>query len=770
MDVRMADQPTTLTDERASEIVAESNREKKAKAKTLKPQAFAAEAATPSPVIQPAEHVYTPPFDITTLSLEELSSLPETYNRELSWLDFNWRVLNEALDERTPLLERLRFIAISASNLDEFFRKRVGGLKRQQAAGLANLILPGWTPDFQLELVTKAVEPMLVAQSRCLYEEILPALANHGMRLLSYSELSDEQRERLRTYYLNEIYPILTPLAVDSGHPFPFISNQSLNLAVLLRDPFTEEMQFARLKVPPNRPRWIILENPQEFVPLEQVLIHNLDVLFSGMEIVAAHPFRVTRNASIERNEEEADDLLEMISEELRERRFASVVRLEVDESMPESVRTILQNELKLSQLDIYPVSGLLGLADLFPLADMNLPLLKYKPWTPVISQRFAGLTQKSRPSDMFSLLRQGHILVHHPYHSFSASTQRFIESAARDPQVMAIKQTVYRTNDKSPVIQALIQAAESGKQVAVLVELKARFDEERNIGVARTLENAGCHVTYGLVGLKTHAKLSLAVREEEDGLRTYYHVGTGNYNAKTATLYTDFGLYGCQPELAADLMDVFNFLTGYSRQTVYRKILVAPVNMRQRFLDLIDTEAAHALAGRPARLIIQMNGLDDQQLVQKLYEASQAGVQCDLIVRGNCRLRPGLPGISDNIRVLSVIGRFLEHPRIFYFENNGDPRYFMGSADWMSRNLNNRVEVVVPIEDQHLQLYVRHVLDTLLSDHRQAWEMMPDGRYQQRQPREDVAGLCNVGTHEHMMQYIGTYASQIGAEFTNYA
>lgn len=433
-------------------------------------------------VIQPVMEVFSPEQDPSQMSLEELSTFPEIYNRELNWLDFNWRVLQEGLDARTPLLERLRFLAITASNLDEFFRKRVGGLKRQQAAGIANLTLPGWTPDYQLKLISQKVRPMLTAQSDCLYDEVLPALAEHDIYIRDYTDLEQYQQEQLRDYYLREVYPILTPLAVDSGHPFPFISNMSLSLAVLLHNPDRGETQFARLKVPQNRPRWVSLKIPMHVVPLEQIISHNLDVLFTGMEIVTAHPFRVTRNADIARNEEQADDLLEMISEELRERRFAASVRLEVDESMPEHIISMLQYELELDEIDIYPVRGLIGLADLYSLADLNVPALKYKPWTPIVPPRFVGLASNTRPADVFSILRQGNVLVHHPYHSFPASTLKFIEAAAHDPQVLAIKQTLYRTDDDSPVIEALIQAAEQGKQVAVIVEVKARFDEAQNI------------------------------------------------------------------------------------------------------------------------------------------------------------------------------------------------------------------------------------------------------------------------------------------------
>jgi polyphosphate kinase len=718
-------------------------------------------------VIQPLQSVYVPDVDISQLSLKELCSSDMAYNRELSWLDFNWRVLQEALDSRNPLLERLKFIAITASNLDEFFRKRVGGLKRQQAAGIAHLKLDGWTPEFQLQLIAEAVRPMVETQSDCLLDDILPKLTEHGLRLLGYDQLTFDQQQDLRQYFLREVYPILTPLAVDPGHPFPFISNLSLSLGVLLRDPASDETRFSRVKIPQNRPRWAPVDHRLAYVPLEQIIIHNLDVLFPGMDILAAYPFRVTRNADIDRNEEEADDLLEMISEELREQRFASVVRLEIDEAMPQNMLNLLQDGLHLEQSDVYPVRGPLRLADLFALADVNLPHLKFEPWAPVTPPRLAGLDRQSRPSEIFFVIRQGDLLVHHPYHSFGASTQQFIEAAARDPQVLAIKQTLYRTSADSPVVEALMQAAERGKQVAVLVEVKARFDEAQNIEWARALENAGCHVAYGLVGLKTHSKLSLAIREEEDGLRAYYHIGTGNYNPKTAGLYTDLGFLSCRPDIGADIMDLFNFLTGYSRQIEYRKLLVAPVNMRQRFIELIENETRNALRGRPARIIGKMNGMEDPALTRKLYEASQAGVSIDLIVRGICRIRPGLPGISENIRVISILGRFLEHPRIWYFENDGEPRYYMGSADWMRRNLSNRVEAIVPIEDPRLQAQLYRVLEVALEDERQAWEMLPDGRYRQRSPRPDVdpPDESSLGSQTVLMREARMVTSQLQDE-----
>ncbi len=719
--------------------------------------------STAAPIIQPPEHAYQPEVDFSTLSLEELSTSEVVYNRELSWLDFNWRVLAEAMNEQTPLLERLRFIAITASNLDEFFRKRVGGLKRQQAAGIANLTLQGWTPDIQLRYIAQAVRPMIQSQSNCLYEDLLPALAEHNVRILDYTELDEKQKSTLQGYYQREVYPILTPLAVDPGHPFPFISNLSLSIGVLLHDPYNDETHFVRVKVPPNRPRWVALETPYHFVPLEQVIIHNLHTLFNGLEIVAAHPFRVTRNAAVERNEDEAEDLLDMINEELRERRFAPVVRLEVADSMPERMLAILRNELHLEQNDIYPIRGLLRLDDFFGLADLNLPHLKYEPWVPHTLVRLAGIDSRTRPEEIFSVIRQGDLLVHHPYHSFASSTQQFVEAAARDPQVVAIKQTLYRTSANSPIIRALINAAEQGKQIAVLVEVKARFDEEQNIEWARMLENAGCHVAYGLVGLKTHTKLSLAIREEDDGLRAYYHIGTGNYNVKTATLYTDLGLFSCNPELGADLMDLFNFLTGYSRQTDYRKLLVAPITMRTRFIAMIKHETQLALQGKEGRIIAKMNGLEDPEIVRTLYEASQAGVSIDLIVRGNCRILPGLPGISDNIRVISIIGRFLEHSRIFYFRNDGDPLYFIGSADWMQRNLSSRVEAITPIEDPRLQEQIDQILQVALADHRQAWIMLPDGRYQRRQPTAETDDEVMLnGSQVALMQQTRALAVQL--------
>ena len=704
--------------------------------------AFDWQAKPSSATTMPPVSAYPPSLTpLTNLSLDELADSPALYNRELSWLDFNWRVLYEALDARNPLLERLKFIAITSSNLDEFFLKRVGGLKRQQAAGVANLTIHGWTPDFQMRLIARHVRAMVQCQAHALLNDILPSLRQEGMRIVAYDELPAQQQEKLAEFFRREIYPILTPLAVDPGHPFPFISNLSLNLAVEMQDPVSRKSRFARVKVPSNRPRWVTVNDSLDFVPLEQIITHNLAALFPGMELIATYPFRVTRNADIARSEEEADDLLEMISEELRERRFAPIVRLEVAESMPGDIRAILMQEMELRQTDVYHHDGPLGVADLLPLTDVNLPHLKYEPWTPQTHPAFSGVGSQTRPADIFSIIRKGDVLLHHPYHSFATSTQSFIEAAARDPQVLAIKQTLYRTSADSPVGRALIQAAERGKQVAVLVELKARFDEERNIEWARTLEDAGVHVAYGLVGLKTHTKTTLVVREEEDGLQVYAHIGTGNYNPKTAGLYTDLGLLTARPEVGADLMDLFNFLTGYSRQRHFRRLLVAPINMRDRFVDLIDTEAANALAGRPSGIIAKMNGLDDPVISRALYQASQAGVPIRLIVRGNCRVQPGIAGISDNIEVISVIGRFLEHHRIYSFTNDGSTLYFIGSADWMSRNLIARVEAIVPVEEPALQQQLQRILDTCLEDRRQSWLLEVDGLYHRREDQSAPSG-----------------------------
>ncbi|KAG0612135.1 hypothetical protein M758_6G004600 [Ceratodon purpureus] len=716
--------------------------------------------------------------DVAGIGIDTLVVADSVYNKELSWLAFNWRVVHMALDVRTPLLERLRFLAISARNLDEFFCKRIGALKRQEAAGVENLInvqpLMAWTPQQQLKYVAREVRLMVDTQIACLTEDVLPALKKKGLNLVDYDELHLHEKDQLRLYFKSSLEPILTPLAVDPGHPFPYIGNLTSSIAVVLKDPYDDAVQFAIVSVPSGLERWKSLAltktddyNRNTFVSVEAIIINNLDLLFGGMEIKSAHVFRTTRNADVARNEEEAEDLLEMITDEMRELRFAPFVRLEVDCDMPLEVVQRLTMELGLSDKDdVYSICGPMALGELDSLPvklELNSPLI-YTPWTAKTHPRLQG-------ADVFEVIKKGDILLHHPYHSFVTSTQHFVEAAANDPKVVAIKATLYRTNNDSPVISALAKAAESGKQVAVLVELKARFDEVRNMGFAQKLEDAGCNVAYGLVGLKTHCKCIMVVRQEDDGLRTYVHLGTGNYNPRTASVYTDFGLLSCDPDLGMDVADLFKYLTGYHRQVAYRKLLVAPGTMRNEFIWLIEREISNAQAGKPASIIVKCNGLDDQVMVAKLYEASKAGVKIDCIVRGMCRIRTGIPNVSDNIRVVSILGRFLEHHRIFRFENGGKAEYYMGSADWMTRNLTRRVEVVTPVEDESLQKELQEMLDACLSDRRTAWEMRADGRYQllgvgsmKNPPRKHVPQVASPkliatvetrGLHEGLMEIV---------------
>lgn len=683
------------------------------------------------------------------------------FNRELSWLEFNSRVLHEAFDPRTPLLERLKFLAIFSSNLDEYFMVRVAALKEQVEAQVRKLSSDGRTPQEQLDLINERLRPLVVKQ-HCHFEQALrPQLTAQGIYILDYIDLSQEQRAYLQQYFETQVFPVLTPLAIDPGHPFPYISNLSLNLAVVIKDSVTDEELFARVKVPKVLPRFIPLpietqELPTEIaksratvwagVPLEQVIAHNLELLFPGMNIQEYHPFRITRNADLEVEEDEADDLMSAIEQELRKRRFGgSVVRMEINASMPDHIRSMLVEEMDLTPADVYEIEGLLCLRDLFNFLDLPLPELKDPPWSPVTLPRLKRVNEidveeahGQHEENFFAAVRKNDILVHHPYDSFSRSVQRFIEEAAHDPNVMAIKMTLYRTSGDSPIVRALINAAENGKQVAVLVELKARFDEENNILWARKLESVGVHVVYGLVGLKTHTKIVLVVRREEGRIHRYVHIGTGNYNPKTARLYTDLGIFSCREDLGADLTDLFNYLTGYSRQKSYRKVLVAPVNLRDRMLELIHREADHQRNGGQGRIVAKMNALVDPKIIVALYEASQAGVQIDLIIRGICCLRPGIKEVSENIRVISIIGRFLEHSRIFYFHNDGAPEVFIGSADWMPRNLDRRVEAVVQVEDPTIVQDLQEILGIMLSDNRQAWELQSDGHYVQRRPEAD--------------------------------
>ncbi|NJL92066.1 MAG: polyphosphate kinase 1 [Coleofasciculaceae cyanobacterium SM2_1_6] len=698
---------------------------------------------------------------------------PEYYfNREISWLQFNSRVLQESLDPRTPLLERLKFLAIFSNNLDEFFMVRVAVIKEQIEAGVTKLSMDGLTPVEQLEAISQHLRPLVQTQHQHFEQELRQLLFRQGIQLMNYVDLNQEQRVYLHQYFEEQIFPVLTPLAVDPSHPFPHISNLSLNLAVVVKDPDTGKEMFARIKVPrKSLPRFVKLPAPTSegskkskttvfsYVPLEQVMAHNLDALFPGLNIQEYHIFRITRNADLEVEEDEADDLLLAIEQELRKRRLGgSAVRLELYASTPETVRSMLQRELELEDQDIYAVEGLLGLGDLMSLMEIPLPELKDTPWTAVVpprlrsdqgevspekgngeSSNYNGMTDLlSDGVDVFKVIRQGDLLLHHPYHSFSATVQRFIIQAAQDPDVLAIKMTLYRTSGDSPILQALMTAAELGKQVAVLVELKARFDEENNINWARKLEQAGVHVVYGLAGLKTHSKVMLVVRREQQKIRRYMHIGTGNYNPKTAKLYTDLGILTCREELGADLTDLFNFLTGYSRQKSYRKLLVAPVSLRDRMLELIRREAEHCHQGGSGRIVAKMNSLVDQEVIATLYEASLAGVKIDLIIRGICCLKPGVKGLSENINVVSVVGRYLEHSRIFYFHNMGAEEVYIGSADWMTRNLDRRVEVVTPVEDPAIAKDLQEILGIMLADNRQGWDLSPSGDYKQRRPTSD--------------------------------
>lgn len=707
-------------------------------------------------------------------------------NREFSWLEFNRRVLHEALDDRTPLLERVAFLAIFNSNLDEYFQKRVGGLKRQVAARVSMRSPDGLTAAEQISVIRQAVIPMLRLQADCFEQVIKPELTRNGIHLLKWDQLDDEQRGRASEFFRRNLFPVLTPLAVDPGHPFPFISNLSTSMGVLLKDPNEEEGParispanngdhpdaaspycFARVKVPAVLPGWVRLDadgadngEGHLFVNLEQIIRHNLDELFKGMKIIDAQPFRVTRNADVERDEEDAEDLLELIEQELRDRRFAKAVRLEVsgDPSLP--MNRLLAEQLDLREQEIYQMPGELEYTDLWAIHGLNKPELKNEPWKPVVPPRLTDTE-----ADIFSIIRAGDVLVHHPYESFGASVERFIHAASTDPKVIAIKLTLYRTSGDSPFIPDIIRAAEAGKQVVCLVELKARFDEERNVQLAQRLEKAGVHVVYGVVGLKTHTKTSLVVRHEADGMRCYAHIGTGNYHSKTASLYTDLSLFTADPLITRDLVELFHYLTGMSQERDFKKLLIAPTNLRARLVGMIEREMEHCKAwhsrggdpddpNRPT-IIAKMNSLEDRATIRKLYEASQAGVRIKLIVRGFCTLRPGVPGLSDNITVQSVIGRFLEHSRIFYFHNDdggdGAAEYYIGSADWMYRNLDNRVECVTPITEPALQARLKQILDIMLADRRQAWDMQPDGIYVQRQPDPNDPE-SDIGTHQRLM------------------
>jgi len=660
-------------------------------------------------------------------------------NRELSWLDFNSRVLALAEDPAVPLLERVNFLAIFSRNLDEFFQIRVAGLKEQFSAGIAVTAPDGLATGEVLKTTRERVEHMIARQMRTFAADIVPSLRAEGIRLVDYDALSAVEISYLDTFFEDRLFPVLTPLAVDPAHPFPFISNLSLNLAAIVSDPASDEPRIARVKVPPLLPRFVALPEGGTFVPLEQVIAAHLATLFPGMQVLSRHAFRVTRNADFALNEDDMEDLLAAVETVLRlRRRSPRAVRLETAAAMPPDVRALLLDELELTPDDVYEVDGPLDLSGLGEFIRLRRPDLKYDSWTPVTQPRLAP-PEPGTSTDFFRALRAGDILVHHPYDSFATSVEAFIEQAATDPAVMAIKQTVYRTSGpESTIARSLMRAAEAGKQVVAVVEVTARFDEETNIAWARALEEAGVHVVYGIVGLKTHAKCALVVRRDEDGIRRYSHVGTGNYNPTTANLYEDIGLLSADAEIGSDLTDLFNFLTGYSKQSSYRKLLVAPVGMRGAILNLIRGETAR-LGGR---ITIKVNNLVDPEIVSALYAASQAGVDVDLIVRGICCLRPGVAGLSERIRVRSIVGRYLEHSRIFRFGR--DPRdatYLIGSADLMPRNLDRRVEAAVPVSDPALQMRLNEILDVELGDDCEAWHLDADGgwRFAGTSPRRHV-------------------------------
>ncbi len=670
-------------------------------------------------------------------------------NRELTWLEFNRRVLHLATDTDTPLLERVKYLAIVSSNFDEFFMKRIGGLKQQIAAGIRTATDDGRTPLVQLRESQVVARETHLEQDR-IYLELLKQLEHHDIRLIEYSELDDSAREAMRNTFITNIFPLLTPLAMDPGHPFPFISNLALNLLVSLRYPGGGGNHFARVKVPMVKdiaPRFLRVGDTNTHVRLEDVVTNNLDLLFPGMEIISCELFRVTRNAIVEIEEEEADDLLAMIETELRDRHFAPIVRLQIETGMNPTHRGMLAAELGLDEeTDVFEVETMMAMRDLFEIAGLDIAELHDPPHKPIDHTRLAHDTR-----NIFHIIRErGALLLQHPYESFSTSVERFLRTASEDPKVLAIKMTLYRTSEESAIVDSLVNAARNGKQVAVLVELKARFDEAANIRWARRMEQAGIHVTYGVIGLKTHSKVILVVRRDYNGLRRYAHIGTGNYHAGTARLYCDLGMLTNDAEITQDLSELFNYLTGYSPPPRYRKILTSPFTLKQALLDKIEREIKQHSAATPGLIQFKMNALEDTDITRALYRASRAGVKIDLIARDTCRLRPGIPGLSESTRVISVIGRFLEHARIYYFRNQGDEEYFIGSADLMKRNLESRVEVVTPVEDSRLRQELRLIIDAQLSSKRNVWEMQPDGKYTEH---KDATGKRPLDSQETFIE-----------------
>ncbi|MGD8908665.1 MAG: polyphosphate kinase 1 [Chromatiales bacterium] len=693
-----------------------------------------ASPTSPSSELLPTEAVPTPPeYDLNDPSLY--------LNRELTWLAFNRRVLDEAAQARNPLLERVKFLSIVSNNLDEFFMKRIGGLKQQVAAGVITPTVDGRTPIQQLVECHEVIREMQQEQQKT-YSELLQRLRDAEIKISRYEDLSEAQQHQLREHFRQNIFPMLTPLAMDPSHPFPFISNLTLNLLVTLRFPGGHDVHMARVKVPVSKdvsPRMIQVGEENTFVTLDDLIANNLDMLFPGMEIESCDLFRVTRNANVELDQESANDLLEMIEIELRERHFAPIVRLEISKGMNPTHRGMLAAELGLNEnQDVFEVGCMMGMKDLFELAALNIPELRDKPHHAVDHPQLAHDRR-----NIFHIIRdQGQLLLQHPYESFNTTVERFLRTAAEDPKVLAIKMTLYRTSADGNVLNSLIKAARNGKQVAVLVELKARFDEAANIRWARRLEQAGIHVTYGVIGLKTHSKLIMVIRKDYSQLRRYYHIGTGNYHAGTARLYTDLGLLGCEEDIGQDLTELFNYLTGYSPPPSYRKILAAPYNLKQSLLNKIEREIKVHTPELPGLIQMKMNALEDKDIVKALYKATQAGVKVQLIVRDTCRFRPGIPGLSETGSVVSVVGRFLEHARITYFQNGGDEEYFIGSADLMRRNLMERVEVLTPVEPPALRQELRLILDVQLGDKHAAWDMQQDGSYQRRVPSEEDKSL----------------------------
>ncbi len=674
-------------------------------------------------------------------------------NRDVSWLHFNRRVLHEAADKRNPLLERLRFLIIFSTNLDEFVMKRIGYLKHLLVSGISHRSVDGLSVTEQLEGIRKHINEDLETQ-RAIYIQLIGELQRNDIFIYDYEDLAADDQEYCNGIFRRKIYPVLTPLSVDPGHPFPFISNLSYSLGLILRNPQTDSILFSRVKIPEAIPGLMLLprgegEKRNRFVITVTIVRSNLATLYPGMEIQQTVPFRVSRNADVDHREDEAQDLLILVEEGIKERRLAECVRLEIHRDTDPNLTNFLKESLEIIDEDIYEVDFPIDFGLLKPIVDLDLPHLKFKPWSPVIPKIFAENTS------IFSVIRQGDLLVHHPYESFSGTVEKFVASAAEDPHVLAIKMTLYRTGDNSPFIRSLIKAAEKGKQVVALVELKARFDEQRNIVWAQKLEDAGVHVVYGILGLKTHTKTTLIVRQENDGeILTYAHIGTGNYHSQTSNLYTDLGLLTCNQKISGEVAEVFNYLTGSSLKTDYKEILIAPINMKSTFMSKIQDEINHAKNGKRSRIIAKMNSLEDEVITELLYEASLAGVKVTLIVRGFCSLKPGIKGLSENIEVISIIGRFLEHSRVFYFSGGEDEplkgEFYIGSADWMHRNLHNRVELIVPIVELKLKEKLWEFIEIVLRDNRLAWILQSDGSYIQKVPAE---GEEEKNSHHELMK-----------------